>query len=132
MIPADKNKQIQELIASLDKPALIWLKGFIEGVISKIPEDAGAVAKTSASDKKITIAYGTESGNSKKIASVFAAKAKQEGIQAKVVSLDQYRLTDLPKEEYFLTASNTQREGEPPSSAKKFYYHIHQNRFRLP
>ncbi|MFI5194564.1 MAG: sulfite reductase flavoprotein subunit alpha [Chitinophagales bacterium] len=132
MIPADKNKQIQELIASLDKPALIWLKGFIEGVISKTPEDAGAVAKTSASGKKITIAYGTESGNSKKIASVFAAKAKQEGIQAKVVSLDQYRLTDLPKEEYFLTVISTQGEGEPPSSAKKFYDHIHQNGFKLP
>ncbi|MDP4251474.1 MAG: flavodoxin domain-containing protein [Bacteroidota bacterium] len=132
MISADKNKQIQELIASLDRPGLIWLKGYLEGVLSKTPEEAAPGTKMPANGKKITIAYGTESGNSKKIASVFAARAKQEGIQTKVVSLDQYRLTDLPKEEYFLTVISTQGEGEPPSSAKKFYDHIHQNGFKLP
>ncbi len=41
---------------------------------------------------KITIAYGTETGNSKKLATEFAAKAKKQGIHAKVQSLDQYRL----------------------------------------
>ncbi len=132
MIPADKNKLIQELIASLNKEELIWMKGFLEGVLSRPGDDATSAAKPTASGKKITIAYGTESGNSKTVASVFAARAKQEGIQAKVVSLDQYRLTDLPKEEYFLTVISTQGEGEPPSSAKKFYDHIHQNGFKLP
>ncbi len=48
------------------------------------------------------------------------------------MSLDQYRLTDLAKEEYFLTVISTQGEGEPPASAKKFYDHIHQNGFKLP
>ena len=48
------------------------------------------------------------------------------------MSLDQYRLTDLLKEEYFLTVISTQGEGEPPASAKKFYDHIHQNGFKLP
>ena len=41
-------------------------------------------------------------------------------------------MTDLPKEEYFLTVISTQGEGEPPASAKKFYDHIHQNGFNLP
>jgi sulfite reductase (NADPH) flavoprotein alpha-component len=132
MIPSGKNKQLQELIASLNKEELIWMKGFLEGVLSKMGDDASTIAKPAANGKKITIAYGTESGNSKKVASVFAARAKQEGIQTKVVSLDQYRLTDLPKEEYFLTVISTQGEGEPPSSAKKFYDHIHQNGFKLP
>jgi sulfite reductase (NADPH) flavoprotein alpha-component len=132
MISAEKNKQIQELIASLDRQDLIWMKGFLEGVLSKTTGEATAVPKPAANGKKITIAYGTESGNSKKVAGVFAARAKQEGIQTKVVSLDQYRLIDLPKEEYFLTIISTQGEGEPPASAKKFYDHIHQNGFKLP
>jgi sulfite reductase (NADPH) flavoprotein alpha-component len=136
MISAEKNKQIREMIASFDKDDLIWMKGFLEGVLSKTPGEvsgeAGTAVKPAAKGKKITIAYGTESGNSKKVAGVFAARAKQEGIQAKVVSLDQYRLTDLPKEEYFLTVISTQGEGEPPEAAKKFYDHIHQNGFSLP
>jgi len=132
MISAEKDKKIRDLIASLDKEDLIWMKGFLEGVLSKTPQAANTTASPVTNGKKITIAYGTESGNSKKVASSFAVRAKQEGIQTKVVSLDQYRLTDLPKEEYFLTVISTQGEGEPPEAAKKFYDHIHQNGFKLP
>src|SRR5215510_12255655 len=80
---------------------------------------------------KITIAYGTETGNSKKLATEFAAKAKKSGINAKLVSLDQYRLNDLSKEEYFFTVISTQGDGEPPAAAKKFYDHIYQNSSQL-
>ena len=136
MIP-EKKKQIRELLDSLNRQDQIWALGYLEGILndgvsqelyaSKLPE-----VNSLAENKKITIAYGTESGNSKKIASLFASRAKQEGIHAKLVSLDQYRLTDLPKEEYFLTVISTQGEGEPPASARKFYEHIHQNGFKLP
>lgn len=66
------------------------------------------------------------------MASDFAAKAKKVGINAKLVSLDQYRLADLPKEDYFVTVISTQGDGEPPVGAKKFYDHIHQNGFTVP
>jgi len=132
MISPEKKKQISEFIDSLDKQEQIWTNGFLEGVLNGTASPVSPVPKVSGENKKITIAYGTESGNSKKIANLFASRAKQEGIHAKLVSLDQYRLTDLPKEEYFLTVISTQGEGEPPSSAKKFYDHIHQNGFKLP
>jgi sulfite reductase (NADPH) flavoprotein alpha-component len=128
----EKKKQIRDFIDSLDRQDQIWALGFLEGLLNVSGSPEYPAPKASAENKKITIAYGTESGNSKKIASLFASRAKQEGIQAKLVSLDQYRLTDLPKEEYFLTVISTQGEGEPPASAKKFYDHIHQNGFKLP
>src|SRR5580704_9534550 len=132
MISPDKKKMIKEFIDSLDKEEQTWTIGFLEGIQNGKSPVESSLPKNSAENKKITIAYGTESGNSKKIANLFATRAKQEGIQAKIVSLDQYRLADLPKEEYFLTVISTQGEGEPPSSAKKFYDHIHQNGFNLP
>ncbi len=58
-------------------------------------------------------------------------KAKQNKIVAKVVGMDQYRLTDLAKEEYLLAVVSTHGEGEPPIAAKKFYDHIHNNGFKL-
>jgi sulfite reductase (NADPH) flavoprotein alpha-component len=84
------------------------------------------------SPPKITIAYGTETGNSKKLATDLVAIAKQKKLLTKLVSLDQYRLSDLVKEEYFVTVISTQGEGDPPPAAQKFYDHIHQNGFRLP
>src|SRR6195952_2117659 len=128
----ERKKQLKEFIESLNKQEQIWINGFLDAVLNETNSSESAAGKPVGENKKITIAYGTESGNSKKIASVFANRAKKEGIQAKVVSLDQYRLTDLAKEEYFLTVISTQGEGEPPASAKKFYDHIHQNGFNLP
>src|ERR1700692_3457940 len=132
MISPEKKNKIREFIESLDKQEQIWTSGFLDGVLNGTTPADATTPKPPSENKKITIAYGTESGNSKKIANLFASRAKQEGIHAKIVSLDQYRLSDLPKEEYFLTVISTQGEGEPPASAKKFYDHIHQNGFKLP
>ncbi|MDP9041077.1 MAG: flavodoxin domain-containing protein, partial [Bacteroidota bacterium] len=126
----EKKKHIKEFIDSLDKLEQAWANGYLEAVLNETSSHEPAGPGTAVPNKKITIAYGTESGNSKKIANIFASRVKKEGIQAKLVSLDQYRLTDLPKEEYFLTVISTQGEGEPPASAKKFYDHIHQNGFQ--
>jgi sulfite reductase (NADPH) flavoprotein alpha-component len=130
MLAEHKIKILQDLVSNASKEELAWMHGYIAGQLAPAPAGNAAVSVNLAVNK-ITIAYGTETGNSKRVATDFAAKAKKAGIHAKVVSLDQYRLPDLPKEEYFLTIISTQGEGEPPEAAKKFYDHIHQNGFKL-
>jgi len=132
MLASNKMKLVEEITSTFTKEELFWLSGYIAGKFSTIPQtQAETVATAKPSVNKLTITYGTESGNSKKLASEFAAKAKKIGINTKVVSLDQYRLNDLPKEEYLLSIISTQGEGEPPAAAKKFYDHIHNNGFKL-
>ena len=135
MLSPFKLKIVQDLIATSTKEELIWLNGYLAGLLAQGPGEEATVAQTAAAPKanvgKVTIVYGTETGNSKKVATDFALKAKKSSINAKVVSLDQYRLTDLPKEEYLLAVISTQGEGEPPAAAKKFYDHIHNNGFQL-
>ena len=127
MLADNKWKQVQELVATATREELIWINGYLAGVIgNELP--APAVGKPAVS--KITIAYGTETGNSKRLASAFAGEAKSKGITPKLVSLDQYRLNDLQKEEYFFAIISTQGDGEPPAAAKKFYDHIHHNGFK--
>ena len=131
MLPASKLKLIQDLIASSTKEELVWINGYLSGILSAGTEPANEPVAAKPAVNKITIAYGTETGNSKKLATNFAATAKKSGINAKLVSLDQYRLNDLAKEEYFFTIISTQGDGEPPAAAKKFYDHIHQNGFKV-
>ena len=126
----EKLLALQQLVSNASKDELIWMNGYLSGLLSDGAEVQQQVAAKPGVNK-ITIAYGTETGNSKKLAVDFAAKAKKVGINAKVVSLDQYRLNDLPKEEYFISLISTHGEGEPPAAAKKFYDHIHSNGFKL-
>jgi sulfite reductase (NADPH) flavoprotein alpha-component len=136
MIAQAKIKLIQEMVVDLTKEEIIWLSGYLSGIAGAdtrlIPGEATqASASTVPAVQKITIAYGTETGNAKKLASNLAAKAKKKGIQPKLVSLEQYKLTDLPKEEWFFTIISTQGDGEPPAGAKKFYDFVHQDSVTL-
>lgn len=130
MLAATKLKLVQDLVAGATKEELIWINGYLSGITSSLQELPVAASPSKPLVNKITIAYGTETGNSKKLASVFAAEAKSKGINPKLVSLDQYRVNDIAKEEYFLAIISTQGDGEPPAAAKKFYDHIHLNGFK--
>ncbi len=129
MLAENKLKALQNLISQATNEELIWMNGYLNGIVSSKETKETVVSKNGVN--KITIAYGTETGNSKRLATEFAAKAKKQGIHAKVQSLDQYRLNDLTKEEYFLAVISTHGDGEPPAAAKKFYDHVHNNGFKL-
>ncbi|HUS01637.1 MAG TPA: flavodoxin domain-containing protein [Chitinophagaceae bacterium] len=129
MLAEHKLKNLLDLISSSTSEELIWMNGYLNAIVSRPSEKKEDVIKPAVN--KITITYGTETGNSKKIATDFAAKAKKSGINVKLVSLDQYRLNDLTKEEYFFTVVSTHGDGEPPAATKKFYEHIHNNGFRF-
>ncbi|HTB53254.1 MAG TPA: flavodoxin domain-containing protein [Ferruginibacter sp.] len=125
MLSEPKLKTIKDFISSLNKEEQIWASGYLNGIVFNQAEAIPAVgADIKPLASKITIVYGTETGNSKKLSTEFAGKAKKIGINAKVIAMDQYRLTDLLKEEYFLVIVATHGEGEPPEAAKKFYDHV--------
>ena len=130
MLGEPKLKVLLELIKHSSHDELVWMNGYLSGLLAREEKKEESIPAKPAVGK-ITIAYGTETGNAKRIATDFAARAKKNGINAKLVSLDQYRLNDLSKEEYFFTVISTQGDGEPPAAAKKFYDHIHQNTSQL-
>ena len=130
MLTELKLKNLRELVADAGKEELIWMNGYISGLLNTAPVETVVPAQPSL-PTKLTLVYGTETGNAKRTATELAAKAKQNNFQVKLASLDQYRLHDLTKEENLLVVISTQGDGEPPVAARKFYDHIHHNGFRL-
>lgn len=127
MLAEAQIQALQNFLGQYSREQLVWVNGYLSGLLNE-----KAIPATPSAPQKITIAYGTETGNAQKLAVNFAAKAKKQGIRTKVVGLDQYPLTELANEEYFFTIISTHGEGEPPIAAKKFYDHIHQNGFKIP
>jgi sulfite reductase (NADPH) flavoprotein alpha-component len=130
MLAPSKINIVQELLADLSREEVIWLHGYLAGVVSKEPEASPVINNLAV--KKITIAYGTETGNTKKLATRFTARAKQNGMHTRLIGLDQYKLNDLEKEEWLFIIISTHGEGEPPDAARRFYDHLHQQKLSLP
>lgn len=125
MLAELKLKTLQELVNSSTKEELIWINGYLAGLVAtQVPAGETPQAAPPVKVNKITLTYGTETGNAKKLATSFAAIAKKKGIQVKLAGLDQYKLQDLSKEEYFFSVISTQGDGEPPAAAIRFFDHL--------
>ena len=73
MLAEDKLKIFLEFISNSTSEELAWMNGYLNGVVSKQePKEIKPAVKNGV--HKITIAYGTETGNSKKLATEFAAQ----------------------------------------------------------
>ncbi|HEX5653097.1 MAG TPA: flavodoxin domain-containing protein [Chitinophagaceae bacterium] len=141
MLAEERFKQLQDLVSTSTKEELIWINGYLSGLVTKAHQNGNGHALDTIVEKpqplttavkRISLVFGTETGNSKALATHLATVAKKKGIHVKLTGLDQYRFTDLAKEEYFFVVISTQGEGEPPITAKKFYEYIHQQELSLP
>ena len=135
MLTGSKLKLFRELVSAATKEELIWISGYVAALIG----DNEAATTISSSSNAIqqsvlagcTVVYGTESGNSKKVAVDLSSKIKKHGLPVKTKSLDQYKITDLSKESCLLVVMSTQGDGEPPAAAKKFYDYLLQSDVKL-
>jgi Sulfite reductase, alpha subunit (flavoprotein) len=126
MLSESNNKTFIKLIQESSKEEIIWMSGYIHGLLFSQKELREK--EENQEENKITLVYGTETGNAKSLAFDIHKKAKKEKLQIKLISLDQYRLQDLKKEDFFFIIMSTHGEGEPPSSAKSFFDFIHHNK----
>lgn len=128
MLNSDKKQIIDQIIASFTKEEQLWASGYLAGSAGGVPNLETASAQI---NKKITILYVTETGNSKFVAGEIAKKLKSSGATIKLKSSQQYRLNDFAKEKDVIIIASTHGEGEIPESGKKFFDHINQNELNL-
>jgi sulfite reductase (NADPH) flavoprotein alpha-component len=129
MLGETRLKLLHELLEGYSQEELIWINGYLSGIVAQRNGNGSSVVRENESKattvKKIHLLFGTETGNSKRLATQLAAAGKKKGVTVKLTDLSQYRIADLSKEEYFFVVISTQGEGEPPIPAKAFYDHIH-------
>ncbi|MFK7115102.1 flavodoxin domain-containing protein [Flavobacterium oreochromis] len=127
MLSETKNNLLQQLVQNATNEELIYAKGFLAGYLAKnfginsagaVPTNQNALAAVAV---KPLIVYGTETGNSKKVASQIQATFKKNKIQAKSVDVAQFEIAKLKKETLVLFVVSTQGEGEFPQNAVGFY-----------
>ena len=123
MLSETKLSLLHQLVQSATTEEIIWTNGYLAGYLDRNGVDVAipTISETTAIAVKPLIIYGTETGNSKKIASQLLATFKKNKIQAKAVDVFQYDVTKLETESLVLFVISTQGEGEFPQNAVAFY-----------
>ncbi|MCK9469625.1 MAG: sulfite reductase flavoprotein subunit alpha [Porticoccaceae bacterium] len=114
-------RQLFPLLNSLDQSQRLWLSGYLAA-----PEWGAATATTVVADtaERVTIAYGTETDNCKRLAHQLEARCREAGIAAEVVDLAQTRVRRLTKMKYLVVITATHGDGDPPEPITDFYENL--------
>jgi sulfite reductase (NADPH) flavoprotein alpha-component len=121
---------LQNLTAGLSPQQLVWLSGYLYGQATSagggVAAAPAAVAAPTAAPavEKLTILYGSHTGNGKKIAQQAADAAAAKGLKATVQDMNDYAPRQLAQEQNLLVIVSTHGEGEPPISAEELHAFI--------
>ncbi len=118
---AEKENLLRRLVDGLDARALNWMGGYIAGRAS-LPVGAmpSPSASTATATARLTIVYGTQTGNSRTLAERLQRDAEGAGLAVRLFSAGRYPLRELEKERLLYVVISTQGDGEPPDDARGF------------
>ncbi|GAA4363298.1 assimilatory sulfite reductase (NADPH) flavoprotein subunit [Hymenobacter saemangeumensis] len=125
---------LNSLAQGLNQQQLLWLSGYLYGRAGTdapafSTEAAAESASPPASLPRLTILYGSQTGNSKKVALQAAEAARQRGLsEVAVLDMNDYAGRSLAAERRLLLVVSTQGEGEPPIAAEELHQFLRSSR----
>lgn len=123
----DKAELLARLTEGLDGERLWWLSGYAAGLARAGAASARTlhlaapqpVAQAEASPAaQLSIVYGSQTGNAKRLAEALAQRAQDAGIPVRLLRADAYAARDLKQERYLYLVISTQGDGDPPDDAR--------------
>lgn len=90
-----------------------------------------AVAKGAASGaapREATVLFGSQSGNSQKLAKQLAAKLEERGYKVALSAMNAFKTNELKNVRNLFIVVSTHGEGDPPDNARSFYDFLHGKR----
>lgn len=119
----EQLRLLKELTQSLTSTQARWLSGYFAGMEAGMGAGvAGEPAVPAApSARKLTILYGTETGNAAELARGLEAKLKERGLACTLSDMADYKQRQLGQEQDVLIIVSTYGEGDPPQPATGFF-----------
>jgi sulfite reductase (NADPH) flavoprotein alpha-component len=116
----DALERLRAAAAPLSQDQLLWASGYLAGLAAA--GSAPATASPSSDPRpRLTILYGSQTGNGRKIAAALEAAAAARGIGADLISMADYATARLKKEQALAIVVSTHGEGDPPDDALELH-----------
>ncbi|AYU54045.1 assimilatory sulfite reductase (NADPH) flavoprotein subunit [Staphylococcus debuckii] len=134
----EQAQLINQALSTLSNDQKLWLSGYLTANMQgseagavptpaagavQVPETQGAQAAQPQviEPRKITVLFGSESGNAQWVAELLESKLKENDFDVTLSEMDQYKTKELKKVEDLLIVTSTHGEGDPPDNAISFY-----------
>jgi sulfite reductase (NADPH) flavoprotein alpha-component len=133
-LPESKHQLITELTDGLESNALSWLSGYFAGVAQgrqsarPAAPTIAAVSPEAGTAKRLTIIYGSQTGNAKRVAEALSERVGTEGLEVRLVRADRYNTKELKEEHLLYIVMSTQGDGDPPDDSVSFVEFLNSRR----
>ena len=130
VLPLDTEQtfNLETAVSGLTPPQLQWVSGYAAGLAAASDRRfeaasvrAATVAPVNASDERLTVLFGSQTGNGEALAKALAGEARAKGYAAEAVSLADYKPSRLKRESLVGFVISTHGEGDPPDDAEVFH-----------
>lgn len=120
-LTAEQSQQMHTLLSSLNPVQQAWISGYLAATANSAVGSVTSAVAPAAEAAPLTVLYGSQTGNAKHVAQELAENAKTRGLDAKLVSMADYKPNQLKNEKFLAIVVSTYGEGEPPEPAEKLY-----------
>ncbi|MGX5721744.1 assimilatory sulfite reductase (NADPH) flavoprotein subunit [Shinella zoogloeoides] len=120
-------RTVRAVATALKPQQALWLSGYFAGLADAgRPEaahlvPAGLDPAPAAAARTLTILYGSETGNGKRLAARLAERAHAAGLAPVLTDMADYKPRRLKEEQDLLIVASTHGECAPPTSAAGFF-----------
>lgn len=128
---------LEQLTDGLDGAGLWWLSGYAAGLAHSHTPSLGRPAALAVTDSQaaaqLTIVYGSQTGNARRIAEGLVQQLEAAGLPTRLLRADAYPTRELKNERHLAIVISTQGDGDPPDDARGLFDFITGKRApRLP
>jgi sulfite reductase (NADPH) flavoprotein alpha-component len=121
----DQTNNLQMAVTGLTTDQLQWVSGYVAGLAAAAGDPMTvANAPVVENGERLTVLYGSQTGNGEAIAEALAKEAGSQGYAAKSISLADYKPASLKRESLVTFVISTHGEGDPPDDAELFYEYL--------
>lgn len=114
----DQWQRVQAVLNTLDQRQALWLSGYLAASGETAVAPAPAAVNTTA---QVTIAYGSETGNSTAIAESLSRLLREQNLEPRLIPLAEVKLRTLARVQYLWIVCSTHGDGDPPEPAAPFF-----------
>lgn len=133
----EQAELLNRLLPTLTEGQKIWLSGYLAaqsaaGAAASAPQAGQPAAAPApavpAAPREATVLFGSQTGNSQKLAKKLTAKLQEQGWQVALSAMSDFKPNTLKKVQHLFIIASTHGEGDPPDNALSFYEFLHSKR----